>query len=471
MSGLARYFHAIGVKVSGYDKTSTTLTKELENEGIHVHYEDNPELIPESIDIVCYTPAIPKDNKEYQYLINKGYTLTKRSEVLGLLTKDKFTIAVAGTHGKTSITSLIAHLLKHAGLKVTAFIGGISKNYNSNIIMSENPDIMIVEADEYDRSFLTLHPDIAVITAMDADHLDIYGSENNMQNAFIQFAGQIKKETGVLVISSKFKAQSLNLIDNTYKKNIAKERIYSLENSSQSTFNGQHLSEEMYGYAENIKVVDNPLKTDYRKIQQFDIITGRNKIENVNYHIPGKHNIENAVAAAIIAEELGVGSSEIKKGLETYEGVLRRFDYKVCTKEVVYIDDYAHHPEELIACISAVKEMYNDRKITGIFQPHLYTRTRDLAEGFAKALNMLDELILLDIYPARELPIEGVSSEIILKAMDRVIDKNIVTHKILCRKEEVIDILKNRKLEVLLTLGAGDIDTLVDPITALVKNL
>jgi UDP-N-acetylmuramate--alanine ligase len=472
MSGLARYFNALGVNVKGYDRTCTSLTKELENEGISVHYEEEPQKITSEIDLVCYTPAIPKDNKEYQYAINKGYPLMKRSEVLGMLTKDKFTIAVSGTHGKTSITSLTAHILKHAGLKVTAFVGGICKNYNTNLILPDSdprpptsdfrPPIFIVEADEYDRSFLTLQPDIAVITAMDADHLDIYGSESSLHDAFIQFAGQIKKPNGVLIINSKLPVTSFRLPDpNT--------RIYSLNQTSD--FRPQ-TSDNTFAYASNIKLVDSPKSTDHRKIYQFDITTGRNTIAEVNYHIPGRHNIENTVAATTIANELGIHSRNIMEGLETYNGVERRFDYRVNSKKIVYIDDYAHHPEELKACICAVKELYSNRKITGIFQPHLYTRTRDLAEGFAEALNMLDELILLDIYPARELPIQGITSEIILKAMDRDSESrnNVWTNKILCEKEEVIDILKKKEIEVLLTLGAGDIDTLVQPITELLKT-
>jgi len=456
MSGLARYFHSHGVVVRGYDRTCTPLTVELEKEGIAVHYEEEPNNIPADIDLVCYTPAIPKDNKELQYILNKGFPLKKRSEILGMLSKDKFTIAIAGTHGKTSITSMTAHILKQAGLNVTAFIGGISKNYNTNILQStvhspqsiENnngiKEIMVVEADEYDRSFLTLNPDIAVITAMDADHLDIYGSERIMQDAFMQFAGQVKKEKGVLVVSSKFKVQSSKFKDFNYSKGIAKTRTYSLNPDITG-----------FAYANHIKIENN----NYI----FDITTGRNTIFGINYHIPGRHNIENAIAAATIANELGISSNEIKKGLETYEGVVRRFDCRVNTSKKVYIDDYAHHPEELKACISAVRELYSNRKITGIFQPHLYSRTRDLADGFADALNMLDELILLDIYPAREIPIEGVSSEMIF-------NKISLKDKIQCKKEEVLKTLKNMNIEVLLTLGAGDIDTLVDPIAKLLMN-
>lgn len=432
MSALACYFNSRGVKVCGYDKTQTPLTLELKKEGIDIHYEDDVKFIPEQIDMVCYTPAIPKDNKEFNYFIDKGYVLIKRSELLGYLTKDKFTIAVAGTHGKTSITSLIAHIFKNAGKNVTAFIGGISRNYNTNLVLSQPTDIMVAEADEYDRSFLTLNPDITVISSMDADHLDIYGSKQKMNDSFMEFIGKIKKENGCLIIKK-------NL---PYPENIDRLRTYSLDSASDN-------------YADNIRI-----ENFYYK---FDIISGTNIIKDISFSIPGRHNIENAVAAAAVAFEEGLTAIQIKNGIETYKGVVRRFDYRVNKKDVVYIDDYAHHPEELRACISAVRELYDGRNITGIFQPHLFSRTRDFADEFASVLGMLDALILLDIYPAREKPIPGITSKIIL-------NKVSIKDKLLCSKDEVLEVLKKRNTDVLLTLGAGDIDTLVGPIEKYLLN-
>ena len=432
MSGLARYFHSKGICVNGYDKTPTELTKELEAEGIKIHYEDNTDLLDRSAELVIYTPAVPDNCGEMTFYRENGYSMMKRSEVLGELTKDKFTIAVAGTHGKTSITTLISHLLKHSGKNVSAFIGGISKNYNSNVLIAERTDVMVVEADEYDRSFHALFPDIAVISAMDADHLDIYGSKEKLEEAFMQFASHVKKRDGTLIMKKGL----------PYPEDAKSLITYSLKGGTDA-------------YAENIMIESYKYK--------FDLVSGRERINNIEFSVPGMHNIENAVAAATAALLAGLEAEQIKAGLESYEGVVRRFDYRVNREDLVYIDDYAHHPEELKACISAVKEFYKGRKVSGIFQPHLYSRTRDLAEGFAEALDMLDELILLDIYPARELPIEGVTSKIIL-------DKMNLKEKILCSKDEVLDILKNKKIEVLLTLGAGDIDTLVKPIENLLKT-
>lgn len=435
MSGLARYFNSMGITISGYDKTCTPLTKQLESEGMSLHYEDKKELIPENIDLVIYTPAIPETNINYQYLKNKGVLFKKRSEVLGMLTDDRFTVAVAGTHGKTSITSLIAHILRTAGLNLNAFIGGISKNYNSNVIISkqlslanQTQEIIVAEADEYDKSFLTLHPDIAIITAMDADHLDIYKTKENLELNFKQFTNQIKAE-GKLILNYKLKAKisddSISII------------YYGLYDKTDA-------------YADNVRVENNK--------HVFDINYKKHHIKDIHYNIPGRHNIENAVAASVVGAELGVKDEKIKESLESYKGVVRRFDYRVNTKDVVYIDDYAHHPEELKACILAVKELYQGKKVTGIFQPHLYSRTKNMADDFAEALELLDELFLLDIYPARELPIEGVSSAIIF-------DKVKLKNKTLCSMNNVLEKLKKIETDVLLTLGAGDIDTLVEPIS------
>lgn len=431
MSALARYFRSKGIIVSGYDKSQTPLTNELIDEGMKIHFEDNIDLIPRNIDLIVYTPAIPESNKEYQYFVNNNFELKKRAEVLGKITHDKFTIAVAGTHGKTTISSIIAHILKFAGHNVTALIGGICKNYNSNFISSENTEVFVVEADEYDRSFLTLHPDIEVISSIDADHLDIYGSKKYLNDSFKLFAEQIKSN-GRLIIKKG--------IDLTVKA----EKILYYSATCKVDF-----------YSSNIRVEGSKYL--------FDLIFKNLQIKNIDFKIPGKHNIENAVAASAVGIEMGIKKEKIKEALETYSGVKRRFDIKIQNPDIIYIDDYAHHPEELKACISSVKELYPDKKITGIFQPHLFTRTKDFADEFAKSLDLLDKVILLNIYPARELPIEGVSSEMIL-------EKIKIKNKKICSNIKVFEELKNNKPEVLLTLGAGDIDKLVEPIKNILQS-
>ncbi len=444
MSALARYFNAMGKSVSGYDKTKTLLTEELVAEGIPVHFEDRVESIPADVKngkaevLVVLTPAVPKDHSELKYFQKNDFAIRKRSEVLGMITRQSFTIAVAGTHGKTTTSSLIAHILKSSEVDCTAFLGGITQNYGTNLLLSEGlkkkrskiKPITVVEADEYDRSFLTLHPDIAVITSVDADHLDIYGDKKQMEESYRLFAGQVK-EGGVLIIK---KGVDKVLI---MEKNGKKLHTYSLHQSSDY-------------YARKIAIK----KGEYI----FDVVTPEQAIRGIVLGIPGKHNVENAVAAVAVAQHMNVFSGNIKNALSTFKGVKRRFEYHVKTRELVYIDDYAHHPEELRACISAVKEMYPSKKITGVFQPHLYTRTRDFANEFARSLELLDELILLDIYPAREKPIEGVTSEMLL---EKVRTKN----KKLVSKKELVKEIKEREIEVLITLGAGDIDTMVEPIS------
>lgn len=433
MSAIARYFHAHGKKVAGYDKTPTQLTDELIQEGIEVHFVDdvsgirNRKLETGSC-LVVYTPAVPKDHGELNFFLQNGFTVMKRSQVLGLITANHFTIAVAGTHGKTTTSSMIAHILKSSGINCTAFLGGISKNYNSNLILPDDASkksVVVVEADEYDRSFLTLHPDIAVITSMDADHLDIYGDQHYMEDSYRMFANQIKNN-GILISRSGLPVGKI--------KSVQKE--YSL--SEKVDFSASHIHIKNHQY-------------------YFNWHNHVSSIENLATLMPGRHNVENVIAAIAVARELKIPHERIADAVHSYSGVKRRFDYQVKTPDLVFIDDYAHHPEELRACISSVRELYPGRKITGIFQPHLFTRTRDFADGFAKSLSLLDELILLDIYPARELPIEGVTSELIL-------NKVTIPNKALCRKDGVMEELKARKVEVLLTLGAGDIDQLVEPI-------
>jgi UDP-N-acetylmuramate--alanine ligase len=445
MSALARYFNAMGKSVSGYDRIQTTLTDELVAEGIAIHYEDNIDLInselrtPGSAILIVWTPALPKDCSELNYFQKNNYTIKKRSEVLGMITAQTFTIAVAGTHGKTTTSSLIAHILKFSNVDCTAFLGGITQNYGSNFLLSEklgNPKkkskikpITIVEADEYDRSFLTLHPDIAVITSTDADHLDIYGDQKKMEQSYSQFANQVK-DGGVLIIKKGI--DKILVIEKSGKKLLT----YSLHQSSDY-------------YARKIAIK----KGQYI----FDVVTPDQAIRGIVLGIPGRHNIENAVAAVAVAQHMNVFSGNIKNALAAFKGVKRRFEYHIKTDKLVYIDDYAHHPEELRACISAVKEMYPSKKITGIFQPHLFTRTRDFANEFARSLELLDDLILLDIYPAREKPIEGVTSEMLL---EKIKSKN----KKLVHKKELMNEVLGRELEVLVTLGAGDIDTFIEPI-------
>jgi len=439
MSALARYFNNTGKNIAGYDRVKTELTENLSNEGMDIHYEDNTNLINDAFKsaectIVIYTPAIPEGHKELNYFRNNSFSVYKRSQILGILTKDKFGIAIAGTHGKTSISTLLTHILNQTSEKCNAFLGGISKNYNSNYVFSEKSEKVVLEADEFDRSFLQLYPQIALITSMDADHLDIYGKREKLVNSFNQFITQINCN-GYLVYNKKIEKDINN-------KNIVKSFSYSINRHADF-------------YAKNIRVENN--------IYCFDIVTNTGVISDIELGLPGKVNVENAVGATSIATLLGLDKTLIKKGLNTFTGVQRRFDYQINTKELVYIDDYAHHPQELSATINSIKELYPDKKITGIFQPHLFTRTRDFATEFAKSLDLLNEIILLDIYPAREEPIEGITSEIIFKDI-----KNL--NKIICKKDKVLSLIKEKKFEVLLTLGAGDIDQLVNPIKQLLSD-
>jgi len=427
MSALARYFQSKGKEIHGYDKTPSALTDELMAQGMVIHFTDDPSLIPGDVDLVIYTPAVPQGLEEFKCLKNSGLTMLKRSQVVGKITEGKMTVAVAGTHGKTSISSLIAHILKSADYPMTAMIGGISKNYLSNFISSGKEDIMIVEADEYDRSFLSLHPDIAVISAMDPDHLDIYGTAGEMDRSFNEFAGNIKP--GGKLISRK----GLKICPNPDTLRV----VYAADESSDIS-------------ALNIRAENG--------LQFFDLNIGRNRYRDVNFQIPGKHNVENALAAVAVCMSIGMDTGRILEGIRTFTGVRRRFDIRIQQPGLVYIDDYAHHPQELEAFISAVCLLYPGNKITGLFQPHLFSRTKDFAAGFAQSLDLLDETWLLDIYPARELPLPGVTSELILGLMH---NKN---RKLLSR-QEVLKMLQGKKPEVFLTMGAGDIDLLVEPIT------
>ena len=433
MSGLARYFHKLGCVVCGYDKTATELTDALHNEGIQATFDDNSECVPKSFrdfdegTLIIYTPAIPKDSNILNFFKNKGFELYKRSQVLGLISKGKYTIAVAGTHGKTTTSSMVAHILKDSGKDCSAFLGGISSNYQTNVLFGYN-DIVVVEADEYDRSFLTLHPDVAIVTSMDADHLDIYGDHSQLTESFQQFASQIKPG-GTLI---HYNGLPLN-----------GGLTYSIDSNANAR-------------AVNIRVENGNF--------YFDFNNATISINNIKLGIAGLHNIANATAAIEAALLVGVNADAIKSALESFRGVKRRFEYIVKTDEHIFIDDYAHHPEELKAAISSVKRLYPDKKLTTIFQPHLFTRTRDFVDGFAEALDMSDELLMLEIYPARELPIEGVNSDMIMQRMT-------LQNKRLYSMQDAIEKIRTEQPELLLTVGAGDIDTLVQPLKQALQHV
>lgn len=423
MSAIARYYNAKGFKVSGYDKTPSPLTEALESEGIEVHYEDNIAFVPKDVSktLVVYTPAIPKDMGELVYVQENGYRVIKRSRMLGEISQGQRCMAVAGTHGKTTTSTLVSHIFTATGEGCSAFLGGISKNYDSNLLISSN-DVMVAEADEFDRSFLQLYPEIAVITSMDADHLDIYGDEAHIREAFKAFASQV---SGTVI--AKYG------LDITSADTKARIMTYSFGNPAADF------------YAEALE--DGHFNLHYPSGVIEDCVVG----------IPGWVNIENATAAAAIGLTYGLDPQKIKEALATFSGVKRRFDLQVKRPGCVYIDDYAHHPEEISAALSSIRNSYPDMKMTAVFQPHLYTRTRDFAPEFAQALSKADKLILLDIYPAREEPIPGVTSEIIFKDVT-------CPEKVLLKRAELMDYLRDEKVELLVTLGAGDIDRFVGQI-------
>ncbi len=433
MSAIARYYNAKGYAVSGYDKTPSELTLALENEGIEIHYEDRPDLVPASVEdtLVIYTPAIPKDMGELVHVQKKGYRVIKRSRMLGEIARGQTCLAVAGTHGKTSTSTLLAHIFTSSGEGCSAFLGGISKNYDSNLLISGKP-VMVAEADEFDRSFLQLFPDIAVITSMDADHLDIYSDEAHIHEAFKAFAAQTK--------GSVIKKFGLNITEDDTDARIL---TYSYDNPS-ADFHGENISCDECGYF------------------TFDLHYPGGVIEDCRCGIPGWVNVENGIAASAIALTYGLEPAKIREALASFAGVKRRFDIQLNTPSISYIDDYAHHPKEIAAAISSMRDIFPRRRLTGIFQPHLYTRTRDFAEEFAEALSALDKLILLDIYPAREEPIEGVTSEIIF-------DRVNAPEKVLLTKEELMDYMQDEPVDCLITFGAGNIDRFIKPLTSLLK--
>ncbi|PLX03026.1 MAG: UDP-N-acetylmuramate--L-alanine ligase [Marinilabiliales bacterium] len=431
MSALSRYCSTLGIEIHGYDLTPTKLTNRLADEGMQIHYEDNVSLIPDDLDLVIYTPAIPKTNKEFQYFQNSNIEMLKRSQLLGLLSEEFFTIAVAGTHGKTSISSIIAHILYQANVNVSAIIGGIMNNYGTNAIINGKTEYLVVEADEFDRSFHYLHPDMSVISSVDNDHLDIYSDNASLLNAFEIFASKTN-ENGLLIKCDKL---------DSFAKN-----------------SGNCLS---YGFGKNADVKAENVHIDAGKFV-FDLHYKDVLINDIHMQIPGRHYIENALAAASVALKLDLSVKEIKAGLETFSGVERRFEYKINTDKIVFIDDYAHHPQEIESTLDAVKELYPLKKMLVVFQPHLFSRTADFADGFAQSLERADEIILLDIYPARELPRPGVDSNLIL---GKIKNKN----KRLLSKEELKKYVKEENIELLVSLGAGDIGAMVNDLKEILE--
>ena len=433
MSALARYFKSKNVDVSGYDKTSTPLTRELEAAGIVIHYEERVDLIPKDTDAVVYTPAIPAQHTELVYYREHKYTVVKRSDVLQWITESSFNICVGGTHGKTTVTSMTAHLLRHSGYGCNAFLGGIAANYNTNFWSSKR-NVVVVEADEYDRSFLKLVPDVAVITAMDPDHLDIYGTPEEVVNAFIQFSQKVKPGGCLVTKHGMVRSNELKA---------AHHYTYSFENAQADV------------YAADIKVKEGSY--------WFDVVSEAWTISNVVLHMGGLHNIENCIAAITVAKYLNIDDDKIKAAVADFKGVRRRFEYALKNETHVLIDDYAHHPEELRALLSGVKSIFDKEKIVLVFQPHLFSRTKDLADQFAQSLDMADEVILLPIYPARELPMEGVTSELLLNKMS-IVKKQVLG------KDEMKQWVAHNQPKLIVMAGAGDIDALVQPVKELLLN-
>ncbi|HEX7411845.1 MAG TPA: UDP-N-acetylmuramate--L-alanine ligase [Bacteroidales bacterium] len=438
MSALARYFMLKGAEVYGYDKTPTSLTNQLQAEGMKIHYSEDISMIPPAIDLVVYTPAVPAEHSEFRYLSKLGTPILKRAEVLGLISSEYHTIAIAGTHGKTTITTMTTHLLTQSEVGCSAFLGGISKNYGSNLLFSDNSPYLVAEADEFDRSFLHLHPQTAIITSMDADHLDIYGSAENLRESFLQFASQVVTNGNLIIHHSLILA---------FVNANSSRKLFTYGIECKADFSAQNLR---------------LMKNHYT----FDLHHPSGIINDITLGFPGYYNVENSVAAIAAALLNGVDKEAIRLSLPQFQGVIRRFDIRINEPTFAYIDDYAHHPAELKACILSARRMFAGRRITGIFQPHLYSRTRDFADEFARSLEMLDEVILLDIYPAREFPIAGITSAWLLEKIN-------LKNKYLLPAAGVPEWLLLNRPDVLLTMGAGDIDLLVSPIEHLfspIKN-
>ena len=431
MSALARYFNSKGIAVCGYDKTPSPITDALISEGIKVYFDDDKTIIPSNVELAVYTPAVPKNTRVYLALNELGVPIIKRAELLGLIAANTPTIAIAGTHGKTTISTLVAHILKTAGVNTLAFLGGISVNYNTNFLACETPEWIVAEADEFDRSFLHLNPKIALISAIDADHLDIYGSEEALNLSFEEFIKRIKPG-GTLIA----------------KKGLATGSATRLKSIS------YHASNKADFYANEVEIKNG---------QYLANIIGFKKTEQITLGLPGRHNLENALGAIAVANSIGIDMKKIFEAVASFKGVKRRFERVYQGKRMVFIDDYAHHPEEIKACIGALRELYPNREITAIFQPHLFSRTRDLMQQFGQSLSLADRLLLLDIYPARELPIEGINSK-------NLLEKVTLKQKSLAHKEDIFKQLSLNPPDVLVTMGAGDIDRLVPELAQYLKN-
>ncbi len=430
MSALARYFKSRGAEVSGYDKTSTALTRTLEASGIDIHYEERIDLIPKKVDVVVYTPAIPAQQTELVYYRTHNYIVVKRSDVLQWITEGSFNICIGGTHGKTTVTTMIAHLLRHSGYGCNAFLGGIAANYQTNFWSSER-NVVVVEADEYDRSFLKLVPDVAVVTSMDPDHLDIYGTPEAVADAFVQFSQRVKP--GGCLISKYGLSRAAEL-------------------KAAHQYNYDYINPAAAVHAENI-LTNNGSYT-------FDAVHADWVVKNIELQMGGLHNIENAIAAITVAKYLGIEDDKIRAAIVDFKGVKRRFEYILKNEKHILIDDYAHHPEELSALISGVRSLFADRKLVLVFQPHLFSRTKDLADAFAESLDKADEVILLPIYPARELPMEGITSDLLLTKMK-------LSHKQILEKADLLNWMEKNKPSLVVMAGAGDIDALVLPVKEL----
>lgn len=439
MSALARYFHAKGFQVAGYDRTESVLTGDLQKEGIKVSFDENVDQIPfvytnSENTLIVLTPAIPQNNPQLKYFQEHNFTIKKRAQVLGDITRQSKGICIAGTHGKTTTSTIAAHLLYQSQVSCNAFLGGIANNYNTNLLLSTESNLVVIEADEYDRSFHQLSPYMAVITSADPDHLDIYETAKAFHESFEYFTSLIRPGGSLIM------RKGIDIVPQLQKG--VKLYTYSMDEGGDFS-------------AENIKTMNGEI--------HFDFVTPTDRISDVRLGVPVKINVENSVAAMALAWLNGVTSEELRTGISSFSGIYRRFNVVYKSDKIVYMDDYAHHPSELKASISSIRNLYPERKITGIFQPHLYTRTRDFAADFAAALSQLDELILLDIYPARELPIEGVDSELILRDVK-------LKNKTLCSKENLLPLLKEKDLDVLVTFGAGDIDKMVPLIKEQLKN-
>ena len=439
MSALERYFNQNGYKVGGYDKTPSALTDSLISEGIEIHFEDNIDVVNKVFKdkentIVCYTPAIPKDHGELNYFLQNGFKVMKRAQILGMLTANKKGLCFAGTHGKTTTSTMCAHLMHQSSLDCNAFLGGISKNYGTNYILAENSDFVVIEADEFDRSFHWLRPWMSVITSTDADHLDIYGTEEAYLESFRHYSTLVKPE-GALIVKEGIKAKM------EPQEGV---RLYTYSRDCGDF------------HADNIRIANGTIT--------FDFISPIENVCNVSLGQPIPVNIENGVAAMAMAQLNGLSAEELRKGMETYGGVDRRFDFKIKDNRHVLLSDYAHHPKEVMQSALSLRELYSDRKITAIFQPHLYTRTRDFYKEFAEALSVLDEVVLTDIYPARELPIEGVTSQLIYDNLAEGVSKSLI------KSSEVLDYVSSRDFDVLVILGAGDLDNKCGEIAEIIKN-